>query len=69
VVGDDVEKKPSCIDKIEIRWGDGMPGAKLSPEAWSYFYADILMDIARHAEEKYPSDFAFRRLLRDLARK
>ena len=60
---------PSKLDEIEIQWGNGMPDAKLSPEAWAYFYADILLGIARHAEEKYPTDFVFRRLLQKIAKK
>ncbi len=62
-------EKPSALEKIEIYWGDGMPEAKLSPEVWAYFFADILMDIAKHAENQYSNDIVFRRLLKELANK
>jgi hypothetical protein len=63
------KKDNSALDQAEIYWGKGLPDAKLSPEAWSYFYADILIDIAKHAESSYPDDLVFRRLLKEISNK
>lgn len=61
-----MKEKRSAVDQAEVYWGEGDTDAKFGPETWAYYYADPLLDLARHAEAQYGDDLVFRRLLKEI---
>jgi hypothetical protein len=62
------EENRSALAQAEIYWGDGEPDAKFSPQAWAYYYADPLLDLARHVELNYTEDPKICELLEEIKR-